>query len=242
MNRNKPLHTPARLLAGCTALLMVVSLAGCNGQIIPSKSGSPTGETKQGQPSVETVQGNRIDPIPSGLSTEALDDCTVAASFENSDVAMEDGALMIHLTVYEYELFDAVDIAEMQEGDTLVIAGQEIPVLSLERGESSVMVNGGAGAGGVSLVPVGGGTYCETISDSKIVRHYLPLGEITLPVNQEMTYYDNASPESRTYYAGDLLVLADTVDFSCAAENCSVVIANGYIMSVTRGAAVENER
>lgn len=243
MNRSKPYNKSTCLQAGCAALLLTVTLTGCNGQELPTNvSNSPASDTEQSQPSVEIVQGNRIEPIPSGLSIETLDNCTVAASFENSDVAMDDGALTIHLTAYNYELFDMVDLAGMQEGDTLVLAGQELPVLSVEHNENGVAVNSGVGAGGVSFAPEGGGAYCETMSDCEVVRHYLPLGEITLPVDQEMTYYDNTSSESRTYYAGDLLALTDTVDFSCTAQNCSVVIANGHIMSMTRGAAVENER
>lgn len=238
----------SRLLAGSTALLLALSLTGCNGREAPGTSALPTGNTGQSQPPVEadpsqppveTAQGNQIRPILSGVSIDALDNCTVAVSFENADVAMEDGALTIHMTVYDRELFDMADIAGLREGDTLVIAGREVSVRSVERGENGVMINGGAGAGGVRLVPEEGGTFSETTSDTGIVPRYLPLGEITLPVDQEMMYFDNNAPEPFAYYAGDLLTLADTVDFSCTAQDCSVVIANGRIMSVTRGIAAE---
>ena len=180
-----------------------------------------------------------MPPLPSTISVANLTDGTVAASFSNDDIAMnDDGALMIHMTVYDYEVFDAAEITSLQAGDTLVIDGADLAVTSVETdADGIVQVNGGVSGGGVSLEATDGGTYCETLSDTAdLIHNYQAIGDVTLPVDQDFVYTDSSDPSAgeQTYYAGDLIQEADTVDFSCRAANGTVTVAGGKIVSVTK--------
>lgn len=207
------------------------------------ETGAPSSETSAPETSTPQTtaptQSKQVSPLPSTISVANLTDGTVAASFSNDDIAMnDDGALMIHMTVYDYEVFDAAEITSLQAGDTLVIDGADLAVTSVETdADGIVQVNGGVSGGGVSLEATDGGTYCETLSDTAdLIHNYQAIGDVTLPVDQDFVYTDSSDPSAgeQTYYAGDLIQEADTVDFSCRAANGTVTVAGGKIVSVTK--------
>ena len=102
----------------------------------------------------EETDSVRIEPLPETLRIDALDDCTVSASFAPEDVTEENGTVSVHMTAYTYELFDMVDIGRMKVGDVLVINGEEMPVESVERNDLGlVTVNGGFEMGGRFRLP-----------------------------------------------------------------------------------------
>ena len=137
------------------------------------------------------------------------------------------------MTVYDYELFDAAEISALKAGDVLVVAGQEVTVSSVNNEGDRVDINGGVDGGGVSLVTEEDGTYYETLNSSAdVVHNYLTVGDVTLPVAQDFVYNDNVNQQ--TYQAADLLGKSDSVDFSCSAQNSSVQISGGQIVSVTK--------
>lgn len=229
----KKKHTGrSRVMLMLVSGMAVLALAGCGKQKADVPTTSQTPEVS-GPESVE----KRIEPLAPGISLDMSEDCTFAASFENKDIVLNDeGAMTIHMTVYNYELFDMVDIAAMQKGDVLVIGGKELKVDSVERSDRFVKVNGGIN-GGVVLAADDSGVYCETLSPaSDIVYNYMPLGDVTLKVDQEFLYYDRSDigGTERTYYPGDLLAMTDTVDFGCTAGNCVVTVSGGKIVNVTR--------
>lgn len=196
-------------------------------------------ETAQESTAVSEQNGNseakRIVPLPATLSVDDLKDCTIEASFENSDIFMDGGALSIRMTVYDYEKFDMVDISQMKEGDTLVINGKDMQVASLEEfGNGVLEVNGGLEQGGCNLWSGDDGVYQEVLMDSG--NHYYPIGTAVIPVDENFRYYDqsNLDTPQEEYYAGDLLTMADSVDFSCQENNATVRIANGKIVEITK--------
>ena len=117
-------------------------------------------ETAQESTAASDQNGNseekRIVPLPATLSVNNLKDCTIEASFENSDIFMDGGALSIRMTVYDYEKFDMADISRMKQGDTLVINGANMPVDSLEEfGNGGIRINGGLEEAAVICGPKG---------------------------------------------------------------------------------------
>ena len=148
---------------------------------------------------------------------------------------MDGGALSIRMTVYDYERFDMVDISQMKEGDTLVINGKDMQVDSLEEfGNGVLEVNGGLEQGGCDLWSGDDGVYQEVLMDSG--NHYYPIGTAVVPVDENFRYYDqsNLDTPQEEYYAGDLITMADSVDFSCQANNATVRIANGKIVEIIK--------
>ena len=201
--------------------LGVLGLSGC---------GTPAGS---GSISAGGSEPRRVEPLASTLDVSALTegDNQFMAGFRGSDARLDDdGRLVIDLTVYTYDLYDAVEITTLTPGDTLVVKGTEIPVKTVEQGDG-IAVNGGLVNGGIDLTSAGGGTFRVLLEND--APDLYEAGTITLPVAQDFVLTDDSDPESpgQTLYAGDLLGLGDEV-FSPQAT--TVETAGGMVTAIHR--------
>ena len=212
-------------------LLLAAAVTGCGDQ--NQEPAAPGGD----QPG---TAASRIEPLPTGFDPAALDDCDLSVSFANSDIQLNDeGVLVIHMTAWEYELFDAAAVTAMKSGDTLVVRGKEIAVDTVDSENGIVHVNGGLENGGVDLAAAeSGGVFYESKSAvTEFPYNYVEAGQVTLPVDGDsFVYTDSADLEKgeQTYLAGDLLTMQDTVDFSCTALNGTAHVVNGKVTGITR--------
>lgn len=204
--------------------LGVLGLSGCGTPAADSGSASAGGS--QGE-------ARRAEPLADTLDVSALaeGDQQFTAGFRGSDARLDDdGRLVIDLTVYTYDLYDAVEITTLTPGDTLVVKGTEIPVKTVEQGDG-IAVNGGLVNGGIDLTSAGGGTFRVLLEND--APDLYEAGTITLPVAQDFVLTDDSDPESlgQTLYAGDLLGLGDEV-FSPQAT--TVETAGGMVTAIHR--------
>lgn len=204
--------------------LGVLGLSGCGTPAADSGSASAGGS--QGE-------ARRVEPLADTLDVSALaeGDNQFTAGFRGSDARLDDdGRLVIDLTVYTYDLYDAVEITTLTPGDTLVVKGTEIPVKTVEQGDG-IAVNGGLVNGGIDLTSAGGGTFRVLLEND--APDLYEAGTITLPVAQDFVLTDDSDPESpgQTLYAGDLLGLGDEV-FSPQAT--TVETAGGAVTAIHR--------
>ena len=204
--------------------LGVLGLSGCGTPAADSGSASAGGS--QGE-------ARRVEPLADTLDVSALaeGDQQFTAGFRGSDIREDGGQLVIDLTVYTYDLYDAVDISMLAAGDTLVVKGEDIPVTAVAEENGGVTVNGGLENGGVDLISAGGGAYRVQLEND--ARDLYEVGTVTLPVGQDCVLTDDADPEDtgRTLYAGDLLGLGDEV-FSPQAT--TVETAGGMVTAIHR--------
>ena len=159
-------------------LLLTAAMTACGGQ--STEPDTPD----DGQTGTTAV---RIAPIPSGFDPAAPEDCDVSVSFDNGDIKLNDeGVLVLHMTVWEYELFDAAEVSAMKPGDTLVVRGQEIAVTAVESADGVVHVNGGLEKGGVDLAAAeSGGVFYESNSAvTEFPYNYVETAQLTLPVGE----------------------------------------------------------
>ena len=202
--------------------LGVLGLSGCGTPAADSGSASAGGS--QGE-------ARRVEPLADTLDVSALaeGDQQFTAGFRGNDARLDDdGRLVIDLTVYTYDLYDAVEITTLTPGDTLVVKGTEIPVKTVEQGDG-IAVNGGLVNGGIDLTSAGGGTFRVLLEND--APDLYEAGTITLPVAQDFVLTDDSDPESpgQTLYAGDLLALGDEV-FSPQAT--TVETAGGMVTAI----------
>ena len=108
--------------------LSVLALSACAAKQANSdtQKDSNTAETEQQPDSAQTAEtqqpaqeAKRIEPLPESLDLNALTDATVAASFGAEDISEKDGKIEISLTVYDYDVYDMVDVAQLAVGDTI---------------------------------------------------------------------------------------------------------------------------
>lgn len=178
---------------------------------------------------------NVIRPLPETLDITALDNCTVAISFEKGDVYVDDsGKMMMKAKVYSYEVFDMVDIAALAEGSLIARRGETVKVEKIERLDSGlVRINGGEENGGFDLFSNDDTVYYEIgVNDYKA---YYELGEAVLPVSTEFVYYDNSDLEAdaKKYYPGDFVTDAG-IEYNFTQYNTSIVIENGAVIEMSK--------
>lgn len=216
-----------RLLKAALSLALslgLLGLSGCGTSPVPGSESSG---------SAAQEETHRVEPMAGSMDVSALaeGDNQFTAGFRGSDARLDDdGRLVIDLTVYTYDLYDAVEITTLTPGDTLVVKGTEIPVKTVEQGDG-IAVNGGLVNGGIDLTSAGGGTFRVQLEND--ARDLYEVGTVTLPVGQDCVLTDDADPEDtgRTLYAGDLLGLGDEV-FSPQATTVETV--GGTVTAIHR--------
>lgn len=184
------------------------------------------------------TEGNvsrRIEPLPATLNMDALDNCTVAASFQTEDAISQEETLSLHMTVYDYELFDLVDVSLMSAGDTLVIDGVEILIQSVDRSDNNlVFINGGFLEGGYDLYTEEHGVYYEVRMD--IGKSYYSLGDITLPIAADFVFTDDSDlgNPGKAYDTQEFWAELAASETSFNEFNTKVTIQDGSITNIHR--------
>ena len=199
-----------------------------------TETAAPSTDPEQAENAQQSAQeAKRIEPLPESLDLNALTDATVAASFGAEDISEKDGKTEITLTVYDYDVYDMVDIAQLAAGDTIVVDGKDMVVASREDKDGFVTINGGLEQGGVDLTSDDSGVYYAVGLDD--TKSYHELGKITVPVAEGFILTDNSDPEhpDETYVASDLAKLAgEGVGFN--ANNTQATIEHGELTVLAR--------
>lgn len=203
--------------------------------LVEEQKTSETARTELQESSAATVpEMVVVAPLPVTIDMEHLDNCTVAISLEEGDVYVDDtGAMQMDVTVFVYDLYDMVDIALLEEGDTIVIREEEVKVSALERSENGkVIINGGLDVGGYELYTDDDTVFYERgYSD---VKSYYELGKATLSISAEFTYTDasDLDKDAVVYPVGEFL--AAGIDYHFNPNNTIITIQDGVVVEMKR--------
>lgn len=176
-----------------------------------------------------------VKPLPQTVSLEDIQNVTLFVSLEEGDITVdENGQAWMKVTVHTYDLYDMVDISNLQVGDIILLRGREIEVTELDRGPRTVDVNGGEDNGGFQLWTDEEGVYYElSYSDMKA---WQSVGEVTLPIAENFTFVDDSDPEIReaVFTLQDLLGEGKEVFYFFIPRNTTIVVENGEITCLFR--------
>ena len=222
--------------------LSVLALSACAAKQVNSdtqkdvsaETAAPSADPEQTEDAQQSAQeAKRIEPLPETLDVNALTDATVAASFGAEDISEKDGKTQITLTVYDYDVYDMVDVAQLAVGDTIVVDGKDMVVTSREDKDGFVTINGGLEQGGVDLTSDDSGVYYAVGMDD--AKSYHELGKITVPVAEGFALTDNSDLEhpDETYAASDLAKLAAS-EPGFTANNTLATIEHGELTVLAR--------
>jgi len=208
-------------------LTAVIALCGCANKADNSNA------------SAEESGNKCVDRLPSGIDMDNLKDANVVAEFTIDDFDWEKNTLTFG--VYAETLFDAADIHNLAEGDTITGASEEEPriiVKTITKENDYIMINGGLYEGGLDIQSHEGGTYRLTTDDDHSV--YYEIGTITLPLAKDFTIVDcevdpaapsiNVTSNQKAYIEG--LKDNGNPDFICL--DTDILIENGVITKITR--------
>lgn len=218
--------------------LSVLALSACAAKQVNSdtqkdvsaETAAPSADPEQTE---DAQEAKRVEPLPESLDVNALTDATVAASFGAADISEKDGKTEITLTVYDYDVYDMVDVAQLAVGDTIVVDGKDMAVTSREDENGFVTINGGLEQGGVDLTSNDSGVYYAVGLDD--AKSYHELGKIAVPVVDGFVLTDNSDLEhpDETYAASDLAKLAAS-EPGFTANNTLATIEHGELTVLAR--------
>lgn len=177
-----------------------------------------------------------IAPQPAWADVDNLNEGIVPAAFTLDDFNWMGGNLK--LTVYNEDLYDVVDVHQMQVGDTLIYKKEPIVITSLEEDEHGwLVVNGGLEEGGCWLAGYEGGTYRGVEWDDHSA--YSEVGQVEMALAEDFIIIDCGSypsDPSDTITTGQKQYLENLKggheDFFSL--NTRVTIENGMITEINR--------
>jgi hypothetical protein len=209
------------LLTGCL-------LSGCGTQPAETTPTPPAENTEQ-------AQANTISPLPSTIDLTDMENRTLHVAFEEGDFHVDqNGETVIDAQVFDYELFDMVDIAGLKVGDTLVIRGEAVEVTSLDRADNgNIAVNGGIEMEGYDLTTNESGVFFEYgFNDHK---QYYKVGEVTLSVSPDFLFTDNSDFDAPgVEYGVDAFTSGSELFYDFTPYNTTLVLEDGLVTAMER--------
>lgn len=239
-----------QLIALTLATACAFGLAGCNSAITPDDTKPETEVTQPAPetPDIETapetteptpseeIETGIIKPLEETINLEALEDSLLAVSFGKENIHKnEDESITIDITVYAYDMYDMVDIANLKEGDTISINGENVEINSIEKEENgAVLINGGIDNDGFTLATDDSTIY--HLFDYNDAKVYNEVGKISLKLAEDFAMNDSSDLENpnAVYTAEDLLKEESAFNFIFTPNDTTAQIANNEIVSITR--------
>ncbi|MDO4955652.1 MAG: hypothetical protein Q4E60_01355 [Bacteroidales bacterium] len=173
-----------------------------------------------------------IAPLPAGIEVNNLKDCTVPAAFTPDSFNWMGGNLT--MTVYNMDLYDVVDMEQMQVGDTIIYEGEAKVINTINR-ENGIEINGGLEEGGCWLAPNEGGTYVARNWDDHAT--YTELGKAELPLAEDFVIIDCGefpTDPNDTIRTDQKLYIEQLTRTDFFSLNTRVTIENGVITEINR--------
>lgn len=236
-----------KIIALTLSTVCILSLVGCGAKNVETKPNTTESEIVETNPSTDNNEQptesteteettNTILPLPSTINLEALEDSSLAISFGKEDIHKnEDDSITIDLTIYAYDMYDMVDIANLKEGDTISINGEDVEINSIEKEENgAVLINGGINNDGFTLATDDSTIY--HLFDYNDAKVYNEVGKVSLKLAKDFVMNDSSDLENpdATYTAEDLLKEESDINFIFTPNDTTAQIANNEIVSITR--------
>jgi hypothetical protein len=236
-----------KIIALTLSTVCILSLVGCGAKNVETKPNTTESEIVETTPSTDNNEQptestkteettNTILPLPSTINLEALEDSSLAVSFGKENIHKnEDESITIDLTIYAYDMYDMVDIANLKEGDTISINGENVEINSIEKEENgAVLINGGIDNDGFTLATDDSTIY--HLFDYNDAKVYNEVGKVSLKLAKDFAMNDSSDLDNpdATYTAEDLLKKESAFNFIFTPNDTTAQIANNEIVSITR--------
>ena len=223
-------------------MVLCLLLAGCMRQqtdngVTTVPATDPVPNVTENLDTVETVQtadARTISPLPD-TTMENLTDAILSVSLGEGDAYVdEDGRMQMQLKIYTYDMYDMVDIATLNVGDTLVRYSGDVEVISIEEnGAGRISINGGLENDGFDLATDDSGIFYEIGFND--IKNWYQIGEATIRVSADFIGTDCADLElgEVVIYPGDFLIGAVT-NYDFTPYNTTIRVENGQIVELNR--------
>jgi peptidoglycan hydrolase-like protein with peptidoglycan-binding domain len=176
-------------------------------------------------------------PMDNQIDANRLADGIYPVSFNSGDVLVgASGVFMNAVHIYTEDCYDIADIAALKVGDTIVIEGEPVPVLSIDENEYGYSVNEGEEARTFDLV-AREASNCYVVSEDDDMSTYTERGVTTLVLAPTATFTDGWDIESdpvTTGYDGIVAALQESGNNYFVPHNTTLRVENGQVMEINR--------
>lgn len=167
------------------------------------------------------------------FATDDLANCTAAVSLQPGDFWRDNaGNVFMNVVIYSYDLYDMVDISNLEVGDYIFIRWQHVKIISLDRAENGdVLINGGLDADGYTLRTDENTVYHEVdANNQKCWQEYMTT---TIPVSKDFQFSDSDGSCVLVYTPETFLEMEFDGEY-ITPYNTTLVIENGVAVAMER--------
>lgn len=182
------------------------------------------------------AEGRTIAPVVREIDVENLPDGVYPVAFSPDDVRAEGEDIVLNVHVFTRDVYDSADVDALQMGDAIVVEGEGVEVLTLERDAYGVTVNAEQDARAFYLVRNGadGGYVIQGMND---LGTYTELGVAMLEVAPGATFTDGwdieKDPVTVAYDDIEEAIRATEND-AFVPDNATVRVQDGRVAEIVR--------
>ncbi|MBQ9039756.1 MAG: peptidoglycan-binding protein [Clostridia bacterium] len=186
------------------------------------------------EPATKTVAPQTVE-----VDVNALPDGEYPVAFNRGDILSgATGIYMNAVHIFSMDIYDIVDVNTLTAGDTLVVSGEEIPVTSVERSDSEVLVNGGLdGENGVVLGPIDEDTNGYRVWLESDMATFTELGATTLVLADNAEFNDSWNIDAepvKVSHDGIVSAIAESDNDYFNQYNTSIRVEDGKVVEIKR--------
>ena len=186
------------------------------------------------EPATKTVAPQTVE-----VDVNALPDGEYPVAFNRGDILSgATGIYMNAVHIFSMDIYDIVDVNTLTAGDTLVVSGEEIPVTSVERSDSEVLVNGGLEAeNGVVLGPIDEDTNGYRVWKESDMATFTELGATTLVLADNAEFNDSWNIDAepvKVSHDGIVSAIAESDNDYFNQYNTSIRVEDGKVVEIKR--------
>ena len=178
-----------------------------------------------------------VAPMDSPIDVNNLPDGIYPVGFDRGDVFCgASGTYMNAVRIYTQDWYDIVDVNTLKVGDTVIVEGEAVPVLSLQETEYGILVNDGQDARSFYFRSEddSNGFAIQGLND---MTTYTEQGLTTLTVDPSATFTDAWDIESEpvTVSCDDIAkAMQDSGNDSFVPYNTTVRVEGGKVVEINR--------
>ena len=183
------------------------------------------------------AEARSVAPIPNAVDVTRLPDGVYPVAFDREDVlADSSGITMNGVHVFTRDRYDPDEVNALEVGDTIIVDGGTVPVLTLETDDFGITVNGEQDARAFYLVTEeGSGVY--VVRGMNDLGTFTELGVATLTVDPSATFTDGWDIEREPVTVGceDIAgAIRNSENDSFVPDNASLRVEGGRVVEIVR--------
>ena len=233
----------AMLLNGCSDKTDsdTLSIPSEISEAIPGTENGGDGTTKDADAIMHNYSVTSLKPNDENIDIENVPDGTYPVEFLTDTLSSVQSGFTADFKIYTVDVYDTESVKSLEEGDKIVINGEEIPVTSVRESEGQIILNDLNGSDIEDSYIFGideDGTTCRIMGEDDYST-YTYHGKVTIPIASNVLFQDGSDfstfPDTTIVAPDDLISYLTSTSYSYFTEyNTTIRIVNGQVVNINR--------